>query len=668
MHLLNRFSDLPVRYRIIFTLIVVVLISEVSLSFFAFKQFENSMIAESIQHLRDIRSNRIYSVRTELTQHIQINDIFSSLPETAEVLVAYNKLPGNRQTPDKSGEAIEHLIHHLGEQTGLYDLFVIAKNGDIIHSAKKEADFNTNLLTGPYRNTALAKAYRHAINQLQTRTSSIAFYMPSNAMAVFIASPVILHGQLLGAVAIQLDWKSLADILGSITGLGKSGEVVAGVLHGDKAYLAPLRHMPTSEMDFTVPMGANLAGPIQDALQGHVSSAFDVDYRNIPVVAAWGYIPELEMGLVVKMDKAELMESVQNMQQNAIMIVLGVMIGTVFIGMMLARTISSPIDELTETTLAYADGNMEERSNISSHDEIGLLATAFNTMADNIKRYNQDVIDKNLKLKAYGEELEQRVEERTATLSAANEEIKSFAYIVSHDLRSPLVNLKGFTGELDYTLKEISEKLASIKDKLEASEQQEMQKLIEEEIPESMGFITTSVEKMDAMLAAILKLSRLGRRELVLETIDLSETAESLVDIHRHQLQETHSRVDIGDLPCIRNDRMVVEQILGNLIDNAIKYLDPERAGEISISAVSRDSGIAIAVTDNGHGIAESENDKVFQIFRRGRHTTVQGEGMGLAYVQTLARAQGGSITFESQENLGTTFTVFLPCIENNEV
>jgi len=166
---------------------------------------------------------------------------------------------------------------------------------------------------------------------------------------------------------------------------------------------------------------------------------------------------------------------------------------------------------------------------------------------------------------------------------------------------------------------------------------------------------------MDHMLTAILTLSRLGRRVLVPEQVDLKVLCDEILASLAHQIKQTNTTVELGNLPVINNDRIVLEQIMGNLIGNAIKYLDPNRPGKLSIQSETADNGITISVTDNGRGIDADEKEKVFQIFRRGKHQDVEGEGMGLAYVQTLVRAQNGSISFKSEANTGSTFTVFLP-------
>jgi len=665
MQLSERFGNLPIRYRVMTALLGIVLLAEACTGYMVFRQYKASMISQSLSHIADIRNTSIRDIRTKFHDLIIQVDQLSSLPDIIKDLSREHQTSGTSDNAFNTG--IAGPMQFVKENTRLHDLFVIAKNGDIVHTLANGSDAGSNLLTGPYRDSELANTFRKSQEMLQTHISDVAYYVPSDGQALFIVTPVIHGNRVLGAIAGQINMEDLTGLLKSYTGLGQTGEVVAGILRGDKAYLAPLRNMPSAKFNLEIPMGANKAGPIQQALRGNVDSGFDLDYRGIEVIAAWGYIPEFQMGTVVKMDVDELLAPVMRMQYTTLLIVTFIMFITVIIGYFLAASITAPINTLTEAVMQYAKGDRTIRHKVTRRDEIGLLAHAFNSMADNIDRSSTTIQKKNQALTQAAASLEDKVIDRTATLAAANEEIKSFAYIVSHDLRSPLVNMKGFTSELGYALKEVSEKISGIEDKLEKAERDDLNRLFEDEIPESMHFITTSVDKMDAMLTSILKLSRLGRRELQFEAIDLKKLCDDALMSLAHQIDETGTAISFGELPVIDNDRMVMEQIMGNLIGNAIKYLSPGRPGEIRIWSESNDKGIAISVQDNGRGISDAEREKVFQIFRRGRHQDVVGEGMGLAYVQTLARAQNGSISYTSIEDQGSTFTVFLPHQTINE-
>jgi len=115
--------------------------------------------------------------------------------------------------------------------------------------------------------------------------------------------------------------------------------------------------------------------------------------------------------------------------------------------------------------------------------------------------------------------------------------------------------------------------------------------------------------------------------------------------------------VIVGSLPQVVADRTSMEQITGNILSNAVKYLDSSRPGRIEVTAQANGAETTFCIRDNGRGIAAEDMGKVFAPFRRAGKQDTQGEGMGLAYVQTLLRRHGGLISCESELGKGTTFT-----------
>ncbi len=259
------------------------------------------------------------------------------------------------------------------------------------------------------------------------------------------------------------------------------------------------------------------------------------------------------------------------------------------------------------------------------------------------------------------DELEQRVEERTAELRTANEEVRRFAYIVSHDLRAPLVNIKGFSSELRSALDVVEAVVMPSIECLEGGQEARLLEALQADVPEALSFISASVERMNNLINAILKLSRLGQRELQLEELDTTELVQDIIKSMGHQIAERHTTVVMDDLPTISADRTAVEQIFGNILNNAVLYLAPERPGRIEISAEVLARETVFHIRDNGQGIAESDHEKVFELFRRAGKPMVPGEGMGLAYVKTLVRRHEGRIWFESELGRGTTFSFSIP-------
>ena len=251
---------------------------------------------------------------------------------------------------------------------------------------------------------------------------------------------------------------------------------------------------------------------------------------------------------------------------------------------------------------------------------------------------------------------------RSATeLRATNEELKSFVYSVSHDLRAPLVNVKGFTAELERTLKEALELIETFAHGLPEEKRQMLNQLLRKDVPESVAFVGSSIDRMDGLISAMLKLSRFGGRELNPESVDMAALMQFLLKTFAHQIEQKGVAVTFEILPTIIADRMAMEQIMGNLLDNALKYLAPDRPGEISITAEQSEEETVIHIRDNGRGIAPDDIPKIFEIFRRVGSQNIPGEGMGLAYVKALVRRQGGRIWCESEPDKGTMISFTIP-------
>lgn len=323
--------------------------------------------------------------------------------------------------------------------------------------------------------------------------------------------------------------------------------------------------------------------------------------------------------------------------------------------------ISTIVDQRTDAATRRAERSRRYTSVLSVM--AGLLIVILGIFgAGLVRRQVGDLLKAQRELDRINAGLEAEVRDRTSELVRANEEIQRFAYIVSHDLRAPLVNVMGYTSELE----RIAGKVDALIDKLEGEEihavDPDTALAIREDAPEAIGFIRASTTKMDGLIKAILQLSRDGRRELAPNTLDMNEVVQGLVNAVAHPLSVHDGRAEIGELPTIVSDRMAIELIFGNLIDNAIKYRKPEQSLLLAIKGKQLGGHeVEFEITDNGRGIAPKDHERVFELFRRSGRQDQPGEGLGLAFVRNTVRRLGGSITIESDLGEGTTFRIRLP-------
>lgn len=265
--------------------------------------------------------------------------------------------------------------------------------------------------------------------------------------------------------------------------------------------------------------------------------------------------------------------------------------------------------------------------------------------------------------------LEATVGERTADLREANDEIQRFAYIVSHDLRSPLVNIMGFTSELEELGKDIFRRIGGLTGVPAGGPAVDVpdipldgpDKQLSADFSEALGFIKSAIARMDRLISAILNLTREGRREFQPEKINTRDFVETIVSSVAHQAAEAQAAIHIEPLPNIVSDRLALEQIFSNLIDNAIKYLKQGVPGEIRIRGRTKLGYAIFEISDNGRGIDPKDHQRIFDLFRRAGTQDKPGQGIGLAHVRALVRRLGGTMSVSSELNAGSTFTITLP-------
>jgi PAS domain S-box-containing protein len=233
------------------------------------------------------------------------------------------------------------------------------------------------------------------------------------------------------------------------------------------------------------------------------------------------------------------------------------------------------------------------------------------------------------------EDLERRVAERTVQLVAANKELDAFSYTVSHDLRTPLRHITGFTGAL---VAKHSSQLGP-------------------EAQELLKFIQDGSKKMDHMIGDLLNLARLDRREAVSKMTPLNSLVEDVLKDLKSEIDGRQIDWHIGPLPAANCDPGLLQQAFANLLSNAVKYTRRREHAVIEVNQMTIDGEAVIYVRDNGAGFDSRYADKLFGAFQR-LHTEeeFEGTGVGLATVQRIIRKHGGRIWAEAEYEKGATF------------
>jgi signal transduction histidine kinase len=302
---------------------------------------------------------------------------------------------------------------------------------------------------------------------------------------------------------------------------------------------------------------------------------------------------------------------------------------TVALGLIFSRGVVGRLAVLRENSRRLAEGKgLTER--LAGRDEVAEVDRAFHDMADALARKNQ--------------------------------ENELFVYSVSHDLRSPLVNLQGFSKELDLACRDLR-RLVQGPGVPEAVRREAA--VIDDNVAEATRFIQTAVSRLGRIIDALLRLSRAGRVEYRPQEVDVAALVVRVVDALRGTITARKAEVVVGELPPCWGDPTALEQVFANLLGNAVNYLDPSRPGRVEVGSLAAEGTDAqlrtYFVRDNGLGIPRAYLGRVFMAFQRLHDQAAPGEGVGLVLVRRVVERHGGRVWVESAAGQGSTFYVALP-------
>jgi|GEM_PF-1217186 len=491
---------------------------------------------------------------------------------------------------------------------------------------------------------------------------------------------ILAPGQALGTTPIavllaEIDPEEMAAfILHTGVGLGESGEVV--LVNQDQFVLTTLRK-PLKDGSIALPLETRLeALPAVNAAAGAEGIIAGNDYAGVPVFAAYRHIrlsSDFGWGMVVKQSQREALASLrEKMSLYAILSTVAVLL-VLAVSLLLARMVSRPILRLSEVAAAVEEGNLSARAPEGGGDELGALGRTFNNMVHRVQEWheelNLEVETRTSELSVANETLRKEIAERqkaeeeldraNAELEEKNRDLEQVVYVASHDLRSPLVNIIGFSREVRRSLSDIRAAIADIS--LTEQERKAIDAILRDDIDPALGFIAAGTEKMDRLLAGLLRLSRTERARLEIAPTDMDLLLEKVLRTFEFQIKKYGVTVLREPLPPCRGDEVQLNQVFSNLVDNAVKYLDPTRPGTVRITGKVEDGHVIYCVEDNGIGIPAAHQGKIFEIFHRLRPADSAGEGLGLSIVRKILYRHGGRLWVESEEGKGSKFLVSLP-------
>ncbi len=356
------------------------------------------------------------------------------------------------------------------------------------------------------------------------------------------------------------------------------------------------------------------------ALRGQDAAGTTLDIVA-PWVEDWG---RHRLSVVYHVSDAKPREQYRRYARTTLALTAASIFAAALVGLALARRLTRPLAGLTAGAREIAEGRFGRRLDVHTGDELQTLAEAFNEMAE--------------RLEATHAERERLIDE----LERRNAELERFTYTVSHDLRSPLVTVRGFV--------DLLEKDVAAADR--------------ERTAADLDRIRHATATMEKLLRELLELSRIGRVTNPPERVSLDELAQQAVALLHGRLRAANVRVDVQPgLPTVHGDRSRLLEVFQNLIENGVKFRSGQGEPVVEVASRPGSDGPVVCVRDNGVGIDPRYHDRIFGLFER-LDPRVEGTGVGLALVKRIIEVHGGRVWVESEgAGKGSTFCFTLPSV-----
>jgi signal transduction histidine kinase len=623
-------KNLRITTKFVLWFLFISLIPLVIATYVSYRSSQNALQKETAISLRAVADNKANQIGVYL--HEQEKSV-STLSHMSDAIVAFEKFDNAYETHGLNAAAYEEVENEFRPFLTYYqrsfdydDLFMIHPNGTVLFSAQDKGEFQSLYELALFGGSELSKVFIKAQETLKTEISDFEYDADTQSPAVFIAAPVFKGVELLGVVAVQMDNKGVSEFMKDYQGLGKTGEIMAVAKMGNEVvFIAPLRFDPQAAFKRRVAIGSKEGHVIQKVAEGESGSGISVDYRGKKVMMVWRYLPSFRWGIVVKMDTSEVFSSADRLRNNLLKISLALLALVIVMAVLIARSVSGPIKDLTRVSGTIAGGDLSARAEVNAKDEIGELAQSLNQMTDKLV------------------EAKANVEEQRQLLEKANKELDSFVYTASHDLRAPLRGISSFASFLE----------EDYRGKLDDQGKDYLK-----EIREGAG-------RMDQLIEDLLKLSRISRIKNPFEEVKIGEMIQSVTKRIGFDIKEKHVDLRIQqEMPTIQCDRIKLSEVFLNLINNAIKFSSKNNKENPRVEVGYIDDGEfhKFFVKDNGIGIEPQYHNQVFGIFKR-LHTSseYEGTGAGLSIVKRVIDDHNGRIWIESEAGKGATFFFTIP-------
>ncbi|MGB2727505.1 MAG: ATP-binding protein [Halobacteriota archaeon] len=630
---------------VIFSLILIVGMNVVMVSETVSENIVKQEIYNHLEGTAQSRANHVESFLElekttvqQLSQSIVIQKLLLTAKNDEEYAKAFNDVEKRLKS------RVE-----IGKHT--YGVFVLDKKGVIIASNDAgdigKAKSNCPCFLGGRQGVFVKDVYTSETEGI----GSLAFSAPI----------VDDNNEFSGVVVMEVFAEALNEITTDTAGLGETGEIY--LVNRDGYMITPSRFVNDTFLKQKVDT-ENTRNCFADlerfGVREHEPEAISFkSYRGTDVIGVHVPIAEMEWCLLAEISEEEAFAPLAKLTKTMLSILALLSAVGMILSILISRTITKPIVKLHHGTEEIEKGNLDYKVGTDARDEIGQLSRSFDSMTANLKKSRDE-------LEEYSKGLEKMVEERTeelkdkvkeierqraATLNMledvnetkkelerANRDMEDFTSTVSHDLKAPLRSIQGFNMLLmeDYadTLDEAGRRY--------------------------LNLVNEGIERMNTLIEDLLKLSRVGRKFIDVETVDLTELLEEVKADLSARIEERGGEVEVGKLPTVSTQRVWMKELFTNLIDNGLKFNKSDKP-RVEISCDASEKSYSFKVKDNGIGIEEEYLSRIFGVMERLTPQEYEGTGFGLNICKKVVDKFDGKIWVESKPGEGSTFFFTIP-------
>ncbi|MGF1764164.1 response regulator [Aliivibrio kagoshimensis] len=527
----------------------------------------------------------------------------------------------------------------LLKRSDFSDVLLVDRKGTVVYSIQKKDNFGTNLLSGKYNNTPLSETYKKVAQSVKEQSDKdnvpvifSGFNQVSDHQVAWFAAPIIQQGFLHSYVIFELSNKKLTQLIEQTSDLNSG---ISYLLVGQD-FQSKINNVSDSDIELSSTI-------IINALKGDSAVGSFANADGAMILSAYSPVSVLNQtwALSVELPENQAFLRIQQLEKIFVFAMMLAIILVVIASHYLSNSITLPLLKLSWAAERVSAGDLDQEiSSTERSDEIGRLAISFSRMQRSVREKIELIKEQNRVLESNLSTIQHQNDE----LQLADKLKDEFLATTSHELRTPLHGMVG-----------IAETLISGANGPLLSHQRHQ-----------LEIIINSGQRLATLVDDLLDYHKMryGSLDINKKPVNVSSATRLVLELSQHLIGSKPVRIInqvSNDLPVVLADEQRLEQVLYNLIGNAIKYTSE---GKIVISATVVDENIRVQVVDTGHGIPPEQLEHIFEpLIQAGQDSNRyrQGAGLGLSISRQLIELMNGDLYVSSQPMVGATFSFTLP-------